>query len=69
MKLKGRVALITGAGSGIGEGIAIRLSKEGCIVVINDVIIERAERAAQKISKAGGKAFPIMADVADFVTV
>ncbi|HSQ77622.1 MAG TPA: SDR family NAD(P)-dependent oxidoreductase, partial [Nitrospirota bacterium] len=59
MQLQGRVALVTGAGSGIGAAIADRLSSEGCIVVINDISREKAEAAAHRVAKAGGKAFAI----------
>jgi 3-oxoacyl-[acyl-carrier protein] reductase len=65
MKLKDQVALITGAGGSLGETIAMRLSQEGVITVLNDMNLKKAERLSKKIVKRGGKALPIQTDVSD----
>ncbi|OIR05714.1 glucose 1-dehydrogenase [mine drainage metagenome] len=63
-KLKGQSALITGANSGIGKGVAIALAKEGANVVINYVTHpEAAQEVVKEIEGFGGKAIAIMADV------
>lgn len=63
--MNGDLALITGAGSGIGEATARRLAAAGCAVVINDMVLERAESVAQSITESGGRAFAAVADVTD----
>lgn len=63
MTLKGRVALVTGAGSGIGEATARRLAAEGAVVVVNDVDVERARAVAGAIQKAGGQVQAVGANV------
>lgn len=65
MKVKARVALVTGAGQGIGRAIASRLAAEGAAVVVNDIDGERARRAAAEIASDEGRADPYTADVAD----
>src|SRR5204862_2065644 len=62
MKLKDRVALVTGGGSGIGRAICERFAEEGARVVVNDVRQETAEATAKALG-AGARA--IAADVAD----
>jgi 3-oxoacyl-[acyl-carrier protein] reductase len=62
MDIKGRVALVTGAGQGIGKAIALKLATYGATVVIND-INEKAEETAAEIVKEGGKSMAIIADV------
>src|SRR3989449_11404572 len=62
MKLKDRVALVTGGGSGIGRAICERFADEGARVVVNDVRQEAAEATAKALG-AGARA--IAADVAD----
>ncbi|WP_417720753.1 glucose 1-dehydrogenase [Salipiger sp.] len=64
--LEGRVALITGAGRGIGLSFAKALSAAGAAVVINDFRAEPAEEACHAIEAAGGKARPAVFDVTDF---
>ncbi len=49
MRIKDKVALITGSGSGIGRAIAIRFAKEGAKVVINDIVEERAKSALDEV--------------------
>jgi len=63
MRLKGKTAVVTGAGSGFGEGIAKTFAREGANVVINDLNAAAAERVASEIALAGGKAIAVTGDV------
>lgn len=63
MKLTGRVAIVTGASSGAGEGIARGLAREGASVVLAARRMERLEAIAREIAAAGGTAVAIRADV------
>lgn len=62
-RLAGKVAVISGAGSGIGQAIAIRFASEGASVVINDLKLEGANETKAKIEAAGGKAITVQGDV------
>lgn len=61
--MKKRVALVTGAGQGIGEAIALRLAKDGFAVAVADFNIETASWVAEKIEKEGSRALAIKVDV------
>jgi len=63
VKLEKKVALITGAGRGIGKAIALRFSDEGARVVVNDIDLSYAESIAQKLKKMGREALAVKADV------
>ena len=63
MNLSGKVAVITGAGQGIGEGYAKGLAKIGCKVVVADINAVQGERVAKDIEKAGGEAIFVQVDV------
>ena len=65
----GKTALVTGAGSGIGEAIALGLAASGASVVVQDLKSDAAERVAAAITKAGGTAIPAVGDVSDPATV
>ena len=67
--LSGRVALVTGAGQGIGEGIAVALAAEGATVAVNDYHPDRAERVVTRITDAGGRSRSTVADVTDLEAV
>jgi 3-oxoacyl-[acyl-carrier protein] reductase len=56
MRLNGRVAVVTGAGQGLGEAIAVRFADEGAAVMVNDFNPETAARTADAIRRSGGKA-------------
>jgi len=63
MKLQGKVAIVTGAASGIGKAIAQRYASEGAAIVIADVNLDAANTAAAEIKSAGGDAFGVAMDV------
>jgi NAD(P)-dependent dehydrogenase (short-subunit alcohol dehydrogenase family) len=62
-RLKGKAAVITGAGSGIGRATALRFAEEGALVAVTDLIPEAAEKVAGEIQQAGGKAVGFAVDV------
>ena len=64
-RLDGTRALITGAGQGVGEGIAHHLAAGGCEVLVNDYDADRAVRVAEDVVAAGGQARPVPFDVTD----
>lgn len=64
MKLKNRVALVTGAASGIGRATAVRLAQEGARVTVADRNADMGAETVQMIVDAGGEAFFIACDVA-----
>ncbi|MBM4383628.1 MAG: SDR family NAD(P)-dependent oxidoreductase [Deltaproteobacteria bacterium] len=66
---RGGVAVITGAGSGIGEGMARTAAKAGATVVLADISLERAEKVAGEIRAAGGAAHALRVDTADASSV
>ena len=63
-RLKGKVSIITGAGSGIGRGIALLFAREGSSVVVADVMPEGGQETVRLINEAGGKALFVKTDVA-----
>jgi NAD(P)-dependent dehydrogenase (short-subunit alcohol dehydrogenase family) len=63
MRLRDRVAIVTGAGHGIGRGIALRFAQEGAQVVVADVLVERADETASMIEEGGGQGLVIEVDV------
>ena len=63
MRLEGKVAVVTGAGSGFGEGIATRFAAEGARVVATDLDRQRVERVVGEIETAGGAAIAVDGDV------
>ncbi len=62
-RLEGRIALVTGAGNGIGRGISLRFATEGAIVFVTDLDGAAALRVADEIGAAGGQATGLAADV------
>jgi len=61
--LNGRVAVVTGGGSGIGRGLALGLAAEGMTVAVADVQAKNAEAVAAEVESAGGRAFAVSVDV------
>ena len=64
-ELKGKVALVTGAGQGAGAGIAGVLARQGAAVAVNDLYEDRAKATVEQIVGAGGKAMAVPFDVTD----
>ncbi len=64
MEVRGKVALVTGAGYGIGRGIALCLAHEGAQVVVNDVDVDHGRETVSMIEAGGGTAGFVHADVA-----
>jgi len=69
MSIKGRVALVTGSGRGLGKAIAERLASDGAKVVVSDIEAEPAKATAEEIVSKGGDARAVELDVADFGSV
>jgi 3-oxoacyl-[acyl-carrier protein] reductase len=63
MRLEGRTAIITGSGSGFGEGIAKTFAREGAAVIVNDIDVAGGERVTSGIIAAGGTASFCRADL------
>jgi len=63
MRLKDQVAVVTGGGGGIGEGICLCLAREGAHVVVSDVKQDLAEKVAAKVKEGGQKSLAVQTDV------
>jgi 3-oxoacyl-[acyl-carrier protein] reductase len=69
LKLKGKVALVTGAAQGIGKAIALLLARNGADIVVSDINLEKAEETAKEIGAIGPKAMAVKVDVANLSDV
>jgi 3-oxoacyl-[acyl-carrier protein] reductase len=65
MRLAGRGAVVTGAGQGLGEAIALRFAREGAAVAVNDLDADAAARTVETIRAAGGRAVVVAGSVTD----
>jgi meso-butanediol dehydrogenase/(S,S)-butanediol dehydrogenase/diacetyl reductase len=63
MKLLDRVALVTGGGRGLGQGIVKRLAEAGADIAVVDIIYENAQKVAEEVKKMGRRAIAIKTDV------
>src|SRR5437016_4875093 len=64
-EIKGRVAVVTGGGSGIGRGLALALAAEGASVVVADIMKDNAASVVKEIAAAGGAALALACDVGE----
>jgi NAD(P)-dependent dehydrogenase (short-subunit alcohol dehydrogenase family) len=64
-EIAGKVALVTGGGSGIGRGLVQALADEGASVVVADIVQERADEVAEIVNKNGGSAVGLVCDVSN----
>ena len=64
-KLDGKVALISGAGRGVGRALALKLASEGAKVVVNDIDADPAAETVAAIQASGGQAVACAGDVTD----
>ena len=69
MKLKDKVVLITGGGSGLGREMGLTFAREGAKIGVNDIRPESAQNVVTEIERAGGKARPFVADVSNSAAV
>ncbi|MEN6508899.1 MAG: 3-oxoacyl-ACP reductase FabG [Smithella sp.] len=69
MRLKNKVAIVTGSGRGIGEGIVLRFAEEGAKLVINDVNEADAKNVVDQVKAKGGQAVTVIGSVSDRATV
>lgn len=65
MELKNKVAMVTGAGSGIGQAIAFRLARAGARIIVNDLNAQSAENTVEKFKDFGARGFPYQADISN----
>ena len=64
-RFTGKVVLVTGAGGGIGQAVAVRFAAEGANVAVNDIRAEAVQAVVEQINAAGGHALAAVADVSD----
>jgi dihydroanticapsin dehydrogenase len=64
-RFEGKVAVVTGGGSGIGRATCLRFAEEGAAVAVAEIDETRGKEVAEEISRAGGKAISVRTDVAD----
>lgn len=64
--LENKTAIVTGAGKGIGQGIALCLAESGANVISADIVLENAQETSDKIIKMGKKSIPLKIDVSDW---
>ena len=64
-KFKNKIVFITGAGSGIGQAVALGMAQHGACVLVNDIADEQANHTVEKIIAQGGHGISIQADVSD----
>jgi 3-oxoacyl-[acyl-carrier protein] reductase len=63
MRLDGKVAIVTGSGSGLGRAMVMRMAREGASVVVSDINVEGMDKVVREIEKEGGTAIGVKADV------
>ena len=69
MRLKDKVAIVTGSGRGIGEGIVLRFAEEGAKIIVNDVNEDDAKNVVDQVKAKGGQAVAVTGSVSDRATV
>lgn len=65
MSMNGKVALVTGAGQGIGRGIALRLARDGADIALVDVNDDKIRQVAEEIAALGRRAITITANISE----